>query len=70
MDAFQLRVGDMVLVAGEGKPAEVISRGRTYLSPIGVRLANGTERWFDSGKTGVKAIVAGARMVDGNWQPL
>lgn len=70
MDAFTLRVGDMVLVAGEEAPAQVISRGRTYLSPIGIKLASGKQRWFDSGKTGVKDIVAGARLIDGNWQPL
>lgn len=69
MNAFSLRVGDMVLVEGETAPAQVIKRGRTYLSPIGVRLASGKERWFDS-RTGADAIVAGARMIDGNWKAL
>lgn len=59
----------MVLVQGETAPAEVIKRGRTYLSPIGVRLVNGTERWFDS-RTGADAILAGARLIDGGWQAL
>lgn len=68
-DAFQLRVGDMVLVQGETAPAQVFKRGRTYLSPIGVRLANGAERWFDSRK-GTAGIVAGARLIEGSWQPL
>lgn len=69
MNAFQLRVGDMVLVEGEPEPAEVIKRGKTYLGPIGIRLASGDERWFDI-RTGTEAILAGARLVDGNWQPL
>jgi hypothetical protein len=59
----------MVLVEGETAPAEVIKRGRTYLSPIGVRLVNGNERWFDSRK-GTDAILAGARLIEGSWQAL
>jgi len=68
----QLRVGDYALVR-DGKlnrPAHVIAKGRTYLSPIGVRFFDGKEQFFDSRKTGFAAIVGGARCVDGKWVAL
>lgn len=68
-DPLKLRVGDMVLVVGEAAPAEVIGRGKTYLSPIGVLLASGKQRWFDMRK-GTSDLVAGARHVEGDWVPL
>jgi hypothetical protein len=67
-NAYQLRVGDFALIL-EGKkkrPAEVISRGKTYLSPIGVKFADGEVRYFDS-RNGTDAIVGGARQVGGHW---
>jgi len=69
---FQLRVGDyaLVLVGKRPRPAEVISRGKTYLSPIGVRFSDGKERYFDSKNTGFTAIVGGARRVEGHWVSL
>jgi hypothetical protein len=65
----QLRVGDFALIQ-EGRKqraAKVISKGRTYLSPIGVKfLSTGTERYFNS-RQGFDEIVGGARLIDGKW---
>jgi hypothetical protein len=66
--AQQLRVGDFCLVQIGRRQlhAEVIHRGKTYSSPIGVRYHDGKEQWFDS-RTGFSAIVGGARLVGGKW---
>lgn len=68
---YQLRGGDQVLVqVGKRKvTGRVVFRGRTYLSPIQIELADGSTLWFNS-RTGTSAIVAGARLIDGKWQPL
>jgi len=72
---FQLRAGDTALVQVDERQVafEVVRRGKTYLSPIWLRPVFKSDYpgdlVFDS-RSNVSAIVAGARRINGDWQPL
>lgn len=68
-DANQLRRGDMVLIqVGSKQKAGEVIHAKAY-DTIGIRLADKNEKWFGS-RTGFDNILAGARLVDGQWRVL
>lgn len=68
-NANQLRKGDQVLVqlGRKQKRAEVVY-AKAY-SSIGVEFPSGDQKWFSS-RAGFEDLVAGARLVNGEWRPL
>lgn len=72
-NALQLRKDDYVLVEAKSKKREERRMARVVLrrpSVIGVRFANSTHMRFFDLRTGFDDILSGARLVDGQWQPL